>query len=79
MSEVKSDCAVRAAIQESGPAPAVGQIWKEVDPRVTREIEILQIDDDFAIVRTVGGSRETVARLARFNGKRDGYMFMRNQ
>lgn len=77
MSQALSGCAVRAAIQKHGPMPAVGQIWKEADPRVTREIEILKIGQAEAVIQTVGSKRQTLAKLTRFDGKRGGYSYVR--
>ena len=62
-------------------APKVGQIWKEVDPRFTRYIEILYVDEreqkaTICLASRSGGnsgSRQTKAAFKRFNGKRGGY------
>lgn len=60
----------------------VGQIWKEVDPRFERYIEVIYIDDvtqKVEIVSPAGsggqaGRRTTKASIKRFNGKRGGYV-----
>lgn len=59
----------------------VGQIWKELDPRFDRYVEVLRVDekDQRATIvlasRSGGhaGTRPTKASLKRFNGKRGGY------
>jgi len=68
-----------------------GQIWREVDPRFARFVEVIGVRDEFrgrpmsaTIVTIVSEngmwvrprrSREVDARLDRFNGKRGGYEF----
>ncbi|MBU0917898.1 MAG: hypothetical protein KKD97_16255 [Gammaproteobacteria bacterium] len=59
----------------------VGQIWKEVDPRFDRYVEVIGVNDQeqkatiMLAARSGGhaGSRSTKASLKRFNGKRGGY------
>jgi hypothetical protein len=61
---------------DTAPVVAIGQRWKEVDPRTERVVEILELTDDGkrARIRTVGsGGWGSWAKLARFNGKRGGY------
>lgn len=64
-------------------APAVGQIWREVDPRHERYIRVESVGIEDASVRSVifdgtiwvdaPKSRQAFASLKRFNGKRGGY------
>jgi hypothetical protein len=67
-------------------APAVGQVWKEVDPRLTRYVQIEAIQGFHKAniaIRTVvkkngiwmpaQKSRLSYADGDRFNGKRGGY------
>ncbi len=56
-----------------------GQIRREVDPRLNREVEILGFpsgfSEDYVLIRTVGvkSKKGRLARRDRFNGKRGGY------
>lgn len=72
------------------PEVAVGQIWHEVDPRVERYLQVLEVHVTFAEVVTLDTeeckvgtviraprSRMTAPNLDRFNGKRGGYEFVR--
>lgn len=70
---------------EVQPAPAIGQIWREVDPRFSRfvRVEALATDRRSVSVRTVmkengywkpaPRSRLGYADSERFCGKRGGY------
>lgn len=59
----------------------VGQVWKEVDPRFERYVEVIGVDEQeqkatIMLAARSGdhaGSRATKAGLKRFNGKRGGY------
>jgi hypothetical protein len=65
--------------------PAVGQIWKEVDPRKERYVRVERVDIETIMVRRVirpfgswthaARSPERWAKASRFNGKRGGYEF----
>lgn len=59
----------------------VGQIWREVDPRFNRHVEVLEIHDGeikSVLICAVDPitrerARRTWASKGRFNGKRGGY------
>lgn len=51
----------------------VGSIWKEVDPRLDRQIEVVGFCDETGKVIIKSNGRVTKARRERFNGKRGGY------
>lgn len=66
--------------------PAVGQIWKEVDPRVTRFVRVEKVGAHAGVmvrkvIRQNGSwihaprSVERWTNAARFDGKRGGYEF----
>lgn len=62
------------------PAPKVGQIWVEVDPRDERYVVVERLSAPFVVVRRVEAdgspwpkSRSLHAQDSRFNGKRGGY------
>lgn len=63
---------------------AVGQRWREVDPRFLRVIQIMAINRDGTVsTRTVYGdgsisTREYRPRAARFHGMRGGYVLTDN-
>lgn len=67
----------------SEPTPEPGQVWQENDPRLTRFVLVLRIEPDRVVIGRCdqGGlrhdDRETRAQLRRFNGKRNGYGFVR--
>lgn len=55
-----------------------GQLWKENDNRIKREVTVLAVDGKYATIKTVSCSEGAVgkitkARLDRFNGKHGGY------
>ena len=50
-----------------------GQIWQECDNRFTRLVEVQCVSFGRVVIRTVGGKRDTIAFLSRFNGKHGGY------
>lgn len=64
----------------------VGQIWREVDPRFNRYIQVLEATD--GVVRPIkiatidlatnALGRKTYASRERFNGKRGGYELYRD-
>jgi hypothetical protein len=69
--------------------PAVGQIWREVDPRFERFAKVFGTSPNGALVyiQTVykhetgawwlsPRSRTTAVKIERFNGKRGGYEFV---
>lgn len=57
------------------PAPGVGQIWQDNDPRGHgRQVHILEIDDTHAVVHD--GKRRSRIRLDRFKPTRTGYRYM---
>lgn len=74
------------------PKPAVGQIWREVDPRFIRFVRIESVGSFFRNEEVIGmrnvtndqhggwvrpkGSRFNRAKIGRFNGKRGGYAFV---
>lgn len=70
------------------PAPAVGQIWADNDPRVPdRFLEIVSVDDTHATMRQVArtpqgasailpGVRSTRIRLDRFRPTSTGYQYI---
>lgn len=74
------------------PKPAVGQIWREVDPRFTRFVRIESVGSFFRNEEVIGirnvandqhvgwispkGARFTRASGKRFHGKRGGYAFV---
>lgn len=51
----------------------VRQIWKEVDPRYDRQIEVVGFCEETGKVIIKSNVRKTKARRERFNGKRGGY------
>jgi hypothetical protein len=58
----------------------LGQIWREVDPRFVRFVEVIGKDSQgfdcsgAVMIRTCGSLRKgSWCRLSRFNGKRGGY------
>lgn len=59
----------------------VGQIWREVDPRLYRHVEVIKVHDGeiksvlICAVNPVTRERgrKTWASKGRFNGKRGGY------
>lgn len=58
----------------------VGQVWREVDPRFTREVVVLEIAPKNGDVRTrnvAHGGRGRWSKLSRFHGKRGGYAFVK--
>ena len=68
--------------------PAIGQIWREVDPHSERYVRIENTPEragDSVGIRTVAkvrgqwvyvpGTRLTYANAGRFNGARDNYAF----
>lgn len=73
----------------SDAVPMVGDIWQEVDPRMTRFVKVTKVWPDSVFVMAVqheGGAWVAVrnpktnryapernAQLKRFNGKRGGY------
>lgn len=63
--------------------PKVGQIWKEVDPRVDRYVMIVMVGPDLVRLQRCDAdgnamfTRVTSAQLRRFNGKRGGYALHR--
>jgi hypothetical protein len=71
------------------PAPAVGQIWQDNDPRsYGRYLKITAVDDTHATVRQVAltpqgatvvrpGARTTRVRLDRFRPTSTGYRYVR--
>jgi hypothetical protein len=66
-------------LPEIAELPPIGSVWKEVDPRFTRHIKVLEHDPKTGKVRICGyaGGREfspkTWANPKRFNSKRGGY------
>lgn len=65
--------------------PEVGQIWREVDPRMVRNIRILRVMSEDAEIETVinveGWKRKSktgprLCRLDRFTGRRGGYKYV---
>ncbi len=56
----------------SGDVLAVGQRWKEVDPRCVRSIEVVGWDESGTRI-SIRGARMTTANIKRFTGKRGGY------
>ncbi len=44
----------------------VGDVWKELDPRLNREVEILKVDDNRVTVRALKSRRVTTNALKRF-------------
>lgn len=61
---------------EAMHTPAVGQVWREVDPRFAKRlVKIRAIEGEYAKISTVGGNPNRIlrAKLLRFNGKRGGY------
>lgn len=66
--------------QAKQPAVAVGQVWKDNDPRVTRRhLKVLQVNGSRAQIQrcSIDGAllslRPTWAQLSRFNGRQQGY------
>ena len=60
------------------PRPAVGQLWREVDPRFVRVVVVLAVSDYAVTIRNrdhQGGSGR-LASISRFNGKRGGYRYV---
>jgi len=55
-----------------------GQIWKEVDKRFDRYIEIVGLDQRSRriVIKNIETGRSTTARHNRFNGKSHGYEFI---
>jgi hypothetical protein len=61
----------------------VGQIWREVDPRFNRYVQILSEGFPHVCVATIDLAtnalgRKTSAACVRFNGKRGGYELYRD-
>jgi hypothetical protein len=62
-----------------------GQIWKEVDPRITRFLRIVQVGEETVIAQTVdadgdqarGSRRESQIAKRRSNGKRGDYVLIK--
>lgn len=66
--------------QAKQPAVAVGQVWKDNDPRVLRStLKVLQVSGSRAQIQRCSPdgqlpvSRPTWAQLSRFNGRQQGY------
>ncbi len=66
--------------------PKIGQIWREVDPRMERHILIVDASDEDWFIQTctadgerVPRSRVSKAREERFNGKRGGYAYIKDK
>lgn len=55
--------------------PEAGETWREVDPRFTRHVKVLEVAEDKARVQTLGDSttKGRWVKISRFNGKRGGY------
>ena len=75
---------MNAHVPQGHLAPRTGDIWKEVDPRFSRHIMVLGVDDSGKVrLKTCYRAPETVgwaafgpvrkAKPERFNGKRGGY------
>lgn len=67
------------------PAPKIGQIWVEMDPRMERYIEVTFVRTDAITIIRVNadgsrypGARHGRAQPGRFNGKRGGYAIHRD-
>jgi len=61
----------------SGVGLHVGQKWKEVDPRFDRIVTIKGWEElRGETIILIQGKRLTRARLARFNGRRGGYVLV---
>jgi hypothetical protein len=50
-----------------------GVIWKEIDDRISRYIEILEVGDFFVKIRNIHTGRTTHASRDRFNGLKHNY------
>lgn len=61
---------------QKGIQVKVGQVWKEVDKRFERYVNVIGIDEQNGIV-TIKTSKKTKANIKRFNGKSGGYEFVR--
>lgn len=68
-------------VPQGDRTPRMGDIWKEVDPRVTRYVAILSRTPNCVRICTCDHkgmklrNRETAASVSRFNGKRGGYAY----
>lgn len=60
----------------SGIGLRLGQIWKELDGRFSRTIEVIGWDPAKEKVQ-IKGARVTWASVKRFSGKHGGYEFIR--
>lgn len=60
------------------PEVRAGQLWREVDPRIVRIVEVLRVYSDAAMIRKLGvkSGNGRRAALVRFNGKRGGYRYV---
>ena len=61
-----------AMMAPTGVEVKIGQRWREVDPRFTRIVEVIGLDEEKQKVQ-IQWVRKSWARLSRFNGKRGGY------
>jgi hypothetical protein len=61
----------------SGIELKTGQVWRELDNRCRREIEVVGFDESIGKVQIKNGHRVTRASVKRFNGKSHGYIFIR--
>lgn len=67
--------------------PKIGQIWKDCDPRIERYILIMDAaseGDWYIRTCTIDGDRLPSARVGRaradrFNGKRGGYVYVKDK
>lgn len=66
------------------PDVRIGDVWREIDPRLARYVRIIKLRGDWVVIQTClsdGGEslqryalgRTNDAKLSRFNGKRGGY------
>lgn len=62
-------------MSEQTPAPAVGQVWADNDPRgYGRRLRIVEIDGTHAVVHD--GTRQSRIRLDRFRPTNTGYRYV---
>lgn len=63
----------------AGMCPAIGDVWKEIDPRVERYVRVVATNGEWIRLRTCDkdgaftSARVTRAAFRRFHGMRGGY------
>ena len=50
-----------------------GQVWKELDGRFSREVQVVAVTPSHVEIRGLKSGRLTRAKIERFSGKHGGY------